>query len=89
MKGGDSMKYTAKWIEDHLGISSDTIRYYEKIDLRKCPRNPQNEYREYTEDYLISLWTIKLLCGIGYSLEEIGKIKSNRQFDFSSYRLVC
>ena len=25
MKGGDSMKYTAKWIEDHLGISSDTI----------------------------------------------------------------
>lgn len=48
-------------VEERTGISSHNIRYYEKEKLICPQRNLTNKYREYTEDDIQKLNTIKLL----------------------------
>lgn len=78
------MTYRIKWIEEHLGITRDMIRHYEdkKLLSKNVYQNPLNRYREYDDDDIATLWGIKLLLGIGYSVNEIKEIFENRDFDF-------
>lgn len=48
-------------VEEKTGITSHNIRYYEKENLICPQRNLTNKYREYTEDDIQKLNTIKLL----------------------------
>ena len=51
------------------GVSKDTIRYYEKMDLL----HPQmrNNYRQYSKDDIETIETILKLKQTGFSLQEI------------------
>jgi DNA-binding transcriptional MerR regulator len=55
------------------GLSKDTIRFYEKHGLisvgRKERRN--NNYKEYSNEILERLLTIKRLKGFGFTLNEV------------------
>lgn len=51
------------------GVSKDTIRYYEKINLLKPTM--ENSYRYYTEEDILSIQTVIKLKQNGFTLQEI------------------
>lgn len=63
-------------LERLTGITKQNIRFYEKKELLHPIRNSTNNYREYSEDDLTTLKTIKLLRKLDFSLEDIHKILS-------------
>lgn len=79
------MKYTVKWLEDNLGITRKTLRNYETKGLisAESSRNPINNYREYDDEDIDRIWSIKILQGVGYSLSEIRELIENPNSDFT------
>ncbi len=61
-------------LERLTGITKQNIRFYEKKQLLHPARNEVNNYREYTEEDLTALKSIKLLRRLDFSLEDIKKI---------------
>lgn len=76
--------YSVKWVAEHLGVTRDMLRYYEKEKLLPVAetRNPSNKYRDYSEEDIERIWGIKLLIGIGFSVKEIREFGSNPDFSF-------
>jgi DNA-binding transcriptional MerR regulator len=56
-----------------LGVTTKTIRHYEKVGLLGVPERSGSGYRLYTADHLLRLYRIKKLQSLGFSL---GRIKS-------------
>lgn len=63
-------------LERLTGITKQNIRFYEKKELLHPIRNPENNYREYSEEDAATLKTIKLLRKLDFSLEDIRGILS-------------
>lgn len=74
------MGYQVKWVEENLGVSRKTLRNFEKMGL--MPENEGGGYRDYSDEDIEQIWTIRLLQGIGYSLKEIVDIASDENFNF-------
>lgn len=74
------MGYKVKWVEDHLGISRKALRNYERLGL--MPPNKGGKYRDYSDEDIDRIWSIKLLQGVGYSLTEIRELMDNPEADF-------
>ncbi|GKX67931.1 MerR family transcriptional regulator [Inconstantimicrobium mannanitabidum] len=71
-----------KEVEEHIGITSKNIRFYEKEGLLLPNRNTENGYREYSEVDLEKLKKIKLLRKLGISIEDI-RLLQVEQIEFS------
>lgn len=58
------------------GLSKDTIRFYEKHGLIKVRRKERrdNNYKEYSNEILTKLLTIKRLKGFGFTLNEVSDL---------------
>lgn len=53
-------------------ISRKQLHYYEKKGLiTNVPRNPENNYRYYTQTHITQLFIVKEYLSMGYSLDEI------------------
>ena len=78
------MGYSPKWVRENLGISDDTIKYYEskKLISKVNTRNPCNNYRDFTEKDIERIWGIKLLRGLGFSADEIYEFDNNHNYNF-------
>lgn len=63
-----------KQAEKETGISSQNIRYYEKMDLIHPKRNHLNGYRTYDETDIRKLKIIKMFRMVDLSIENIKKI---------------
>lgn len=74
------MGYQVKWVEEHLGITRNSIRKYEEKGL--MPKN-NGLYREYDDEDIQRLWAIKVFLGIGLKLDEI-KTMVEEDLDFIS-----
>lgn len=63
-------------IVNKTGLSRDTIRFYEKQGLIKINRKErrENNYKEYSEENLQRLITIKLLKSFGFTLNECSEV---------------
>lgn len=63
-------------IVKETGLSKDTIRFYEKHGLIKVSRKERrdNNYKEYSNDILTKLLTIKRLKGFGFTLNEVSDL---------------
>ena len=61
---------TIKEVEEQLGLSRATIRFYEKENLL-APKRSGNTYREYSEDDIAVLKKIVILRKLGFSVAEI------------------
>lgn len=68
------MKTNIKEVEELTGISKQNIRYYEKQGLLFPVRNPENDYREYTNEDIARLQKIKLFRKLDMPIEEIRKL---------------
>lgn len=61
------------------GISLETIRYYEKIQLLPSPQRASNGYRLFTKESLHCLQFIKTCRSLGFSLDEIRQLNELRK----------
>lgn len=68
------MKTNIKEVEAATGISKQNIRYYERQGLLAPVRNPENDYREYTDEDISRLQKIKLFRKLDMPIEEIRKL---------------
>lgn len=74
------MGYKVKWVEENLGITRKTLRVFEDHGL--MPKNEEGQYRDYSEEDINRIWSIRVLQGIGYSLKEIADMKEDENCDF-------
>lgn len=58
-------------LERRSGLSRDTIRYYERLELITPPRRSDNGYRHYDERTLVELTFITKAQEVGFSLQQI------------------
>lgn len=75
------MGYKVKWVEENLGVSRKALRNFEAKGLM-----PENDggYRDYSDDDIDRIWTIRILQGMGYTLTEIVNMTNDETFDFDS-----
>lgn len=67
-----------------LGISEDTVRYYEKCGLIHAQRDKENGYRYYSDYDARQLMWCRICRGVGIGIEEIRELihsGENRGFD--------
>ena len=74
------MGYKVKWVEDNLGVSRKALRNFEKVGL--MPKNKDGGYRDYSNEDIDRIWTIRLFQGMGYTLKELVEITESDTFDF-------
>lgn len=74
------MGYKVKWVEENLGVSRKALRGFEKFGL--MPPNENGGYRDYSDEDIDRIWSIRVQQGMGYSLKEIAAIAENENFDF-------
>ena len=67
-------------VAERTGLTVRTIRYYEEEGLLSVKRSSRGQ-RWYTEEDMIYLRRIMELKGLGFSLEEIGRIIKLREDD--------
>jgi MerR family copper efflux transcriptional regulator len=53
------------------GLSKDTLRYYEKIEVISAPLRAANGYRLYSENHLKEIKFIKFAQSVGFPLSKI------------------
>jgi len=70
---------TIKEFSKFSGIEQTTLRYWDDIGLfSPMCRNPENNYRYYTPEQLISVNFITVLSNLGIPLKTIGEIERQR-----------
>lgn len=62
--------YSIQEVSRILGISKDTLRYYDRIGI-VSPSREENRYRRYSKDDLIDLMNIQIMQYADFSLDEI------------------
>ena len=60
------------------GVSTDTLRHYERKGLLARPRRSTNGYREYPASDLDRVRLVRGALGIGFTLDELARIFSVR-----------
>lgn len=81
------MKYKVKWIEEHMGITRNMIRRYEKKGV--ISKNEEGKDREFDEEGLRQLWDIRMLVRLGFSLDEVKEILSEGNLKELSQRKLA
>ncbi len=80
--GGQRMeqeRFSVGELAELAGVSSRTIRYYDKKGLLSPVAYSENQYRQYDKSSLLQLQQILMLKYIGFSLEEITEIFQRRK----------
>lgn len=57
-----------------VGVSTDTVRYYEKQGLISAPQRQANRYRSYTGAHVAAVRFVRGAQALGFSLAEIQAI---------------
>ena len=63
-----------------IDITTKSLRIYEEYGI-VVPRRRSNNYRDYSEDDLIKLRTVKLLRELGFSLKDIKQLIDNSNYE--------
>jgi DNA-binding transcriptional MerR regulator len=56
------------------GVSSDTLRHYERVGVLPRPPRGENGYRLYPAEALERLRLVRRAMGIGFTLEELARL---------------
>ena len=60
-----------KHAEELSGVSRQNIRFYEREGLISPDRNPENDYREYSEEHIHILKQIRMMRMLDMPLDRI------------------
>ncbi|MBZ0305956.1 MAG: heavy metal-responsive transcriptional regulator [Anaerolineae bacterium] len=66
-------------LSDQTGVSTQTIRYYERIHLLPEPKRANNGYRIYNEIDVERLQFIQRARALDFSLDDVGEILAFRE----------
>ncbi|OPA80933.1 MerR family transcriptional regulator [Paenibacillus selenitireducens] len=72
--------YSIQEVSRILGITKDTLRYYDRIGI-VSPSRKDNRYRRYSKDDLIDLMNIQIMQYADFSLDEIRGTLSIRKME--------
>jgi len=73
--------YAIGKLAQYVGVSTDTVRYYEKEGLLAPTRKTEAGYRLYDEDAIRRLRFIRQAQQCGFSLSEIGELLALKNSD--------
>ena len=65
-------------LAERAGVSTDTLRHYERKGLIPAPRRSQNGYREYAADTLDRVRLVRRALTVGFTLDELIPILRER-----------
>jgi DNA-binding transcriptional MerR regulator len=71
--------YSIGQLSQRTGVSSETIRYYERITLLSRPQRAENGYRQYGETDVERLQFIRRSRALDFTLDEIREILAFRE----------
>lgn len=74
-------------VSKYLGLSPETIRYYEMEGLIRPDRNPGSSYRDYRMPDVLRLMAVQRYRSMGFSLKEVETIINNSDIE-EQYRYV-
>jgi len=77
----EMMKMNANKVAEITGVSVRTLHHYDTISLLSPRRNPENGYREYSDEDLDKLQQILFFKECGFSLAKIKELLDNPDFD--------
>ncbi len=60
------------------GVSTDTLRHYERLGLLPAPRRSRNGYREYPREALDRVRLVRRALTVGFTLKELARILKSR-----------
>lgn len=70
------------WLAGELakaaGVSTDTLRHYERKGVLTRPRRASNGYRLYPENTLNRVLLVRRALAVGFTLDELARILSER-----------
>lgn len=81
------MRCTQKEIREKLGITRDTLRFYEQKGIIQPEVDPANGYRYYDDWQVNLLWDCKLYQSMGFSLTEIQQILASDELPTIQQRI--
>lgn len=61
------------------GVSTDTLRHYERKGVLAAPRRSVNGYREYAAEALERVLMVRRALGVGFTLDELARILKDRE----------
>ena len=65
---------TTSQLAQAAGVNLETIRYYERRGLIPEPPRRSSGYRQYSEDYVSRIRSIKRAQDLGFSLDEVAEL---------------
>ena len=60
------------------GVSTDTLRHYERKGVLPAPRRAENGYRQYPSDALARVRMVRGALAIGFTLDELARLLKTR-----------
>ena len=63
--------YRINQFSQRCGVSQDTLRYYEKMDLLHPEHDPENDYRYYSDEDMLSLMQVRSLRGMEIPIQAL------------------
>jgi DNA-binding transcriptional MerR regulator len=61
------------------GVSTDTLRHYERKGVLQKPRRSANRYREYPPDALARVLLVRRALAYGFTLDELAQVLRARE----------
>jgi DNA-binding transcriptional MerR regulator len=71
--------YSIGQLSQKTGVSTKTIRYYERIELLSRPKRAENGYRQYDQNDVEQLQFIRRSRALDFALDEIREILDFRE----------
>jgi MerR family mercuric resistance operon transcriptional regulator len=65
---------TTSQLAQAAGVNLETVRYYERRGLIPEPPRRSSGYRQYSEDYIGRIRSIKRAQDLGFSLDEVAEL---------------
>lgn len=76
---GESEALGPRELAERAGVSTDTLRHYERKGLLKPPRRTTGGYRRYPPEALARVLLIRRALLVGFSLDELGRVLRERE----------
>jgi DNA-binding transcriptional MerR regulator len=78
MKKDQATSLSAGELAKAAGVSTDTLRYYERRGVLARPRRAANGYRQYPPEALGRVTLVRRALAFGFTLDELARVLSAR-----------
>lgn len=84
---GENNTYKTRELSEILGVTRDTLRYYEEKEILKPKQNEENNYRQYDMYDIYALMVTDFYKKRGLSINEVKELQSGSEIEELKYLL--